>query len=283
MKAYYYENGLWTGTDSLWQGLKIGERMEKAWSVKGSGPFVVALAGAGGKTSTIRRLAYEAAGRGLKTLVATTTHMACPEDFAVLDGGREEIAASLRKCCLAVAGKPAGNGKIAFIGRELYEEACPLADLVLVEADGSRRLPLKVPRAGEPVILDNTDLILCLMGLSSLGRRAGECCLRLKEARGLMDRYGRKDYRSDTVLGGNGGTASGDGWTIQREDMMVLMKYGYLIPLRRDYPGMEVLPVFNQADTQAASGLVRAMLDEMGETRGIAGGQLDRDESSLLF
>ena len=55
---------------------------------------------------------------------------------------------------------------------------------MLVEADGSRRLPLKVPRAGEPVIPDNTDMILCLNGLTSLGKWAEDCCLRLEGGRG---------------------------------------------------------------------------------------------------
>ena len=76
MRAYVYQCGIWTGTDSLWHGLGLNGRIKQARSGKGPGPFVVSLAGAGGKTSTIRRLAWEAVGRGLKVLVVTTTHMA---------------------------------------------------------------------------------------------------------------------------------------------------------------------------------------------------------------
>ena len=169
MRAYFYQCGIWTGTDSLWHGLGLNGRIKQARSGKGPGPFVVSLAGAGGKTSTIRRLAWEAVGRGLKVLVVTTTHMARPGAFGVFDGNAEEIRTVLERRSLAVAGRPAEKGKITFTGWELYKEACSLADLVLVEADGSRRLPLKVPRAGEPVIPDNTDMILCLNGLTSLG------------------------------------------------------------------------------------------------------------------
>ena len=179
MRAYFYEYGIWTGTDSLWHGLGLEGRMEQARSVKGPGPFVISMAGAGGKTSTIRRLAWEAVRRGLKVLVVTTTHMARPGAFGAFEGNAEEIRTVLGCHGLAVAGRLAEKGKIAFTGWELYREACSLADLVLVEADGSRRLPLKVPRAGEPVIPDNTDMILCLNGLSSLGKRAEDCCLRL--------------------------------------------------------------------------------------------------------
>ena len=194
MRAYFYQCGIWTGTDSLWHGLGLNGRIKQARSGKGPGPFVVSLAGAGGKTSTIRRLAWEAVGRGLKVLVVTTTHMARPGAFGVFDGNAEEIRTVLERRGLAVAGRTAEKGKITFTGWELYKEACSLADLVLVEADGSRRLPLKVPRAGEPVIPDNTDMILCLNGLTSLGKRAEDCCLRLEVAVDLMKRYGRKMY-----------------------------------------------------------------------------------------
>ena len=40
MRAYFYEYGIWTGTDSLWHGLGLEGRMEQARSVKGPGPFV---------------------------------------------------------------------------------------------------------------------------------------------------------------------------------------------------------------------------------------------------
>ena len=86
MRAYFYQCGIWTGTDSLWHGLGLNGRIKQARSGKGPGPFVVSLAGAGGKTSTIRRLAWEAVGRGLKVLVVTTTHMARPGAFGVFDG-----------------------------------------------------------------------------------------------------------------------------------------------------------------------------------------------------
>lgn len=270
MKAYFYHWGIWTGTDSLWHGLGLEGRMRQARSGKGPGPFVVSLAGAGGKTSAIRRLAWEAVGRGLKVLVVTTTHMARPCAFGALEGGLDEIKTVLGCHGLAVAGRPAENGKIAFTGWELYGQACALADLVLVEADGSRRLPLKVPRAGEPVIPDNTDLVLCLSGLVSLGKRAEDCCLRLEEARVLMDRHGRNpENRAE--------------WVIQKEDMMTLMRHGYLLPLRAGCPGADVLPVFNQADTPEKAALAGEMLEGMGETAGIACGHLDRGESARLF
>ena len=44
MRAYFYQCGIWTGTDSLWHGLGLNGRIKQARSVKGPGPFVVSLA-----------------------------------------------------------------------------------------------------------------------------------------------------------------------------------------------------------------------------------------------
>ena len=45
-----------------------------------------------------------------------------------------------------------------------------LADYVLVEADGAKRFPLKAPAAHEPVIPDETRLVIAVAGLSGVGK-----------------------------------------------------------------------------------------------------------------
>ena len=170
MRAYFYQCGIWTGTDSLWHGLGLNGRIKQARSGKGPGPFVVSLAGAGGKTSTIRRLAWEAVGRGLKVLVVTTTHMARPGAFGVFDGNAEEIRTVLERRSLAVAGRPAEKGKITFTGWELYKEACSLADLVLVEADGSAGRPFKAHADWEPVLPEERQATVLVMGADGFGK-----------------------------------------------------------------------------------------------------------------
>ena len=51
-----------------------------------------------------------------------------------------------------------------------FEELEQLADYVLVEADGSRMLPLKAHRAGEPVIPANTRRTVCVVGAAGLNK-----------------------------------------------------------------------------------------------------------------
>ena len=41
--------------------------------------------------------------------------------------------------------------------------------LILVEADGSKRLPVKAPAAYEPVVPGRTDLVVGVVGLDALG------------------------------------------------------------------------------------------------------------------
>ena len=52
------------------------------------------------------------------------------------------------------------------------------ADLTLLEADGSRRKPMKVPAEREPVILPECDLVLGVIGLSCLGKPLREVWFR---------------------------------------------------------------------------------------------------------
>ena len=43
-----------------------------------------------------------------------------------------------------------------------------LADIVLIEADGAKRMPCKAPAAHEPVLLPQCDTVLAVAGLSAL-------------------------------------------------------------------------------------------------------------------
>ena len=164
MKVSFYRDDCWNWSENLWEGLSLEERLN------GKKPYVIAFVGAGGKT------------RGRKVLVATTTHMFRPAAYGVLTQRAEDAALQLEQKGLAVAGTVSGEEKIAYVGDELYRQICPMADLVLVEADGSKRLPVKAPRPGEPVVPENADMVLAVLGLSALGEPAEEKCFRLEQA-----------------------------------------------------------------------------------------------------
>ena len=69
-----------------------------------------------------------------------------------------------------------GVQKLCATGREEISGA--QSELLLLEADGSRRLPVKLPRAGEPVLPARYDRLFVLAGLSAVGKPMGECCQR---------------------------------------------------------------------------------------------------------
>lgn len=50
--------------------------------------------------------------------------------------------------------------------------------MVLVEADGSKRMPLKMPRQGEPVLPETCDFLVTVAGLSALGQSWEQVCHR---------------------------------------------------------------------------------------------------------
>ena len=76
--------------------------------------------------------------------IVTTTHMMRPASWFISsdlpDGWRDVW----QRDGIIVVGTLLDNGKITYPGDAVYESLCNLADLVLVEGDGSRRLPLKV-------------------------------------------------------------------------------------------------------------------------------------------
>jgi probable selenium-dependent hydroxylase accessory protein YqeC len=68
------------------------------------------------------------------------------------------------------------NGKLEGIPPEWVEELFALdgVTIIVTEADGAAGRPLKAPRDGEPVIPDNTTLLVPVMGIDGMGRRLDE-------------------------------------------------------------------------------------------------------------
>lgn len=170
-------------------------------------PRAIAFVGAGGKTTglfLLSRLASVGAGQGCtpRVIVTTTTMVFDPrENFpgpVLLDprlalwpsataSERADILAGVAAALEAAAGKPlfvasqkAGNaggtrvsGEPAKLKGIASGAACALAalcDLLLVEADGARMLPIKAPGPDEPVVPEIADIVIGVVGADSLGK-----------------------------------------------------------------------------------------------------------------
>lgn len=141
------------------------------WELLGVRPGITALAGGGGKTTAMYTLARELARRGT-VICTTTTHIFPPAHMPVLTGGREELARAVRRWGCICAGTPAAEGKLTMLLPP--EQLMEWADYVLVEADGSRHLPVKAHLAHEPEIPPAAGLTAVLAGASAFGRPVRE-------------------------------------------------------------------------------------------------------------
>ena len=146
----------------------------------------ICVVGAGGKTSLLHRLAEEYRARGRKVLLTTTTKMYLPKEYAALNRSAEEILACLERDSFVTAGTTVSEEKMGPLPLEIWKDVVREADVVLVEADGSRRFPLKVPGAGEPVLPAECDFLIEVEGLSGIGQPLEKVCHRLEQATKLL-------------------------------------------------------------------------------------------------
>lgn len=147
---------------------------------------VVSLTGAGGKTSALFRLADELVADGQRVVTTTTTRMSrdeisrapyplsmgpmtrLPQDFA-------DLVERYRQVFTFSRFEP--EDKVRGIRPAWLDEnlaGLPYVDALLVEADGSRRMSLKAPLPHEPVIPASSNIVIPVVGLSSLNQPMDE-------------------------------------------------------------------------------------------------------------
>ena len=121
----------------------------------------------GGKTTLLYAFARHCAAKGWRVLVSTTTHIRQPgENYAADEAALASLWAAGQ---YAVAGVPAEQGKLTALPPEQLTCWMAQADMVLLEADGAKRMPCKVPAAHEPVLLPESDIVLAVAGLWRFG------------------------------------------------------------------------------------------------------------------
>ena len=154
-----------------------GERMEKLSALLHIRRGVTALVGSGGKTTAMYRLASELSVAGT-VVCATTTHIYPPGHMPVWrSGDASSFADALRTYRCLCAGTPGPEGKLSAPALPIAV-LTDIADYVLVEADGSRGLPLKAHLPHEPVIPPEAGNVILLAGASGLGRPVREAAHR---------------------------------------------------------------------------------------------------------
>ena len=145
---------------------------------------LIALCGAGGKTSLLYALGREWAVKKEKVALTTSTHIQAelPGGCVLWDRPDEgELLSIWRAGFTPVAGQEAGR-KLKGPSDEMWAILREAADRIVVEADGAACHPVKWPAVWEPVIPQYTDRVLVLAGLSALDRPLREVCHRAELA-----------------------------------------------------------------------------------------------------
>lgn len=123
---------------------------------------MISVVGAGGKSAYIERLAEKFARENHRVCITTTTHI-------YRQPNRENIS---------YVGIDSDGGKLSYPGDKVFQSLRKNFDVILVEADGSHHMPVKIPAAHEPVIPACSDEIVIVMGHHAIGRLVCEVCQR---------------------------------------------------------------------------------------------------------
>ena len=194
--------------------------------------MIKAIVGSGGKTTLLKKLTEQYRCQGKTVFATTTTHMFIEEDTLLTDDA-DTIIQVLQEKGYAMAGIRDGI-KFKALSEETYAAVCAHADVVLVEADGSKHLPLKYPNFTEPAIPDNAEEIIVVCGLNALGQKAKDVCHRLELVKACLG------IEDDTI--------------ITPAHVQKLISDGYLKPLQEKYPDKKitVLPCHDGTSYQRA-------------------------------
>ena len=164
---------------------------------------LIAITGAGGKTTTMYTLADELAQRGKRVITTTTTQIFYPEpgetDTLIVVADTpillQKIRAAWQKYYrLTVAGTVLRTEKLAGLQPEQPYELLlnSGADVVIVEADGARHRMIKAPGEHEPVIPLQTNVALLMISAEAINQP-------------LSDRIAHRPEQVATVTGINVG------------------------------------------------------------------------------
>ncbi len=144
---------------------------------------LICFVGAGGKTTTMFILAEILKDLNKKVLVTTSTAIYKPSkdtyDRIIIEGSNAVIKEfkDINNGSITVAGREISDeNKLLGLSKTVIEEIYnkKIFDFILVEADGSKRKPIKAPADHEPVIPQNTDKVIGLVGIDAIGKRINE-------------------------------------------------------------------------------------------------------------
>lgn len=136
----------------------------------------VAIIGSGGKTTALWKLAMERKNQG--AFVTTSTHIMKPDNSQcdIIISPNDFFSITENKITAALC--PNEQNKCTGINSNQFQILRQKNIPILYEADGSKKMPAKLHTITEPVIYENTDIVLLIVGLSALGKPIKDVCHR---------------------------------------------------------------------------------------------------------
>ncbi len=136
--------------------------------------MVIAVVGAGGKTTLSNHIGKSLTDMGRRVLFTTTTKIFMPSDGPVYLGPAENIR--VLSTFMTAAKGVLGDGKLEGYSPEDISAITTLGlfDDIIIEADGAARKPIKAPNETEPVYPTSVNLIVGVIGLDCLGQPAND-------------------------------------------------------------------------------------------------------------
>lgn len=233
--------------NSLWEALRLPVKEH----------MIISFAGGGGKTTSMFWLADELAGLGKRVMVTTSTHIGRPQNRQIVTAQKAETVENFIKDheewahppggWVLVTAQPAEGGKLKSMELSQMEKLAALSDVLLVEADGAKCLPLKLPREGEPVHLDGTDAVIGCAGLDCIGRPWEETCFRFHLAPEI---FGRSMEKTEVLP--------------EHAARILISEKG----TRKNAGTAEYRMILNKADDEERTAAAEAVVKAMGESWG---------------
>ncbi|MEZ5246359.1 MAG: selenium cofactor biosynthesis protein YqeC [Acidimicrobiales bacterium] len=137
-----------------------------------------ALVGGGGKTTVLFALGRQLPGT---VVLSTTTKMGSDRTDGLVPLSSptdDELAATLARDRVVLCWNGIDEHRALGFAPDVVARWTGLADQVVLEADGSRRMPFKAPASHEPVVPATTTTLVACVGAAALGHPIGQVCHR---------------------------------------------------------------------------------------------------------
>lgn len=135
---------------------------------------ITSVIGSGGKTSLIHTLCRKLTENGTVIFCTTTNIYPSEEIFSMNNPDAASVMHELAHRKAVCIGKLNEKGKFSASDTD-FNTLRNISDYVMVEADGSRHLPIKAFAPHEPVIPEGCENVIQVIGASGIGQKIKDC------------------------------------------------------------------------------------------------------------